>query len=171
MGILLGESTWVGIDLFLQGRQLLVELLGGEDTVGTGVGLEEAAVHGHLLATEQRQVLAQQDEIPVGGLQRQAVALAEVGEGLVAGPQALDQPDGFQVAQCLALQAAAGVDAVQVAVQVELEQRRRRKRRLPGTGAGGGVSEAEHAKVQRFHIGINGADGVARGNVVVNTRW
>ena len=60
------------------------------------------------------------------------------------------------------------MDAVQVAVQAGLEQHSRRERRPPGAAAGRGVLEAEPGKVEAFDIGVDGADRVAGGGVVVN---
>jgi hypothetical protein len=48
---------------------------------------------------------------------------ADVGDGLVVGREALQQPDHPQIALRLALPPAARLDAVEIAVDIEFEQR------------------------------------------------
>jgi len=51
--------------------------------------------------------------------------VTEVGDGLEVGRQAAGEPHQFDVALSLALQAAAGLDPVEIAVDVELRAERR----------------------------------------------
>lgn len=166
--VLLGQRLLVIVYFLLQGVQLVGQLFGRVNAVGGRVALEKAAVDGDLLATVEADLLAQQDEVLVSRLQCRAVVLAEVGEGLVAWPQTLGQPDHFQVAYRLTLQPTAGMDAVQVAVKVQLQQCARRKRLLPRMAARSCVLEAQGVEAQGLDIGVDGPDGVAPGNVFVN---
>ena len=74
---------------------------------------------------EQVQSPAQIDEHAAGRPDRRAVVLPEVGDGLEVGSQPSGQPHQLDVALGLTLQAATGLNAVQIAVDVQLQQYRR----------------------------------------------
>ena len=87
--------------------------------------LELAAVDGHARRGEQAHLAAQLDEARAHLAQRRAVVLAEVGDRLVVGHEAPQQPQQLQIAPGLALEPPARLHAVEIAVDVELQENRR----------------------------------------------
>ena len=85
----------------------LGDLVHGEVVVATVDGFELAAVEGHDRLREQAQLAAQHDELRARLLDRGAVVLAEVGDGLVVGREAPGEPHQLDIAPRLALQPSA----------------------------------------------------------------
>jgi hypothetical protein len=86
-------------------------------------GLELAAVNGHHGVGEQLQLAAQQHEVTTDVANAFTVVAAEVRNGLEVGGQPAGQPHQLHVALALTLQAATGLDAVEIAIQAQLQQR------------------------------------------------
>jgi hypothetical protein len=89
----------------------LLQLRGCEVFVARVHCLELAAIHGRHSLGEGADLPAQQDEVRAGGLDRRAVVLAEVGDGLVVRRELAGQPHQLDVALRLALQPAARLHA------------------------------------------------------------
>ena len=123
---------------------------------------------GHDRLGKQLQVPAQLHEAAADVADALAVVVAEVGNGLEVRRQSTGQPHQLDVALRLALQTPAGRDAVQVAVDVDLEQHRRVVRRPPRRrriSAG----KAQLLQIELFDEGVDRADRIVFGDVVVQT--
>ena len=84
----------------------------------------QAAVDGHNGLREQVELATQHDELATRVTDRAAVVATEVGKGLEVRRQPLGQPHELDIALGFALQAPAGLDAIEVAVDVDLQQHR-----------------------------------------------
>jgi len=93
----------------------------GVDEVAVAVvhRLELAAVDGHDGLQEQIELATQRDELAASVAYRATVVAADVGDGLEVQRQPLGQPHELDIALGFALQASAGLDAVEVAVDVD----------------------------------------------------
>ena len=80
--------------------------------------MEEGAVDRHQLPGQEIELACQQYELAIGGLQRLAVLLAEVGDRAIARRQPVQQPHHFDIATRLALKTTRGPNLIQVTVQV-----------------------------------------------------
>lgn len=94
--------------------------------------------------------------------------MAEVGDGLEVGCEPSSEPHQLDVALGLALQATAGLNAIQVAVDVELQLHRRVIRR---STSGGWIHalEAERLKIQFLDERVNDAHRVVFADIVIQT--
>lgn len=152
----------------LQSLDVLGQPLHATEAFVTDIAVEVAAVHPHALAAQQAQLLAEPDEPGMGLAQGLGVALAEIGNRLVAGPQALHQPDHLQVALAVLLKGTAAAHPIDVAVQVQLQQIRWRKRRLARLRPVRRCPvETQRHEIQRFHVGIDGPHWIVGVHVVV----
>src|SRR6185369_11839743 len=107
----LGE---VAIDAVLELLPSHLDLANAEVLVPVVDRLELAAIDRDDAVGEQLQPSAQQDELATDVADGGAVVLAEVGDGLEVGGQATGEPHQFDVALCLAFQASARLDLVEV---------------------------------------------------------
>ena len=114
---------------------------------------------------EQLQAPAQNDELPADPPDCLAVGLAELGNGLVIGGEPSGEPDHIDIALALALQAAAGLHAVEVTVNLELQQHRRMIGRASGRQR---IDpwEPQIAQIQRFDKDVNDPHRVVLGDEV-----
>ncbi len=87
---------------------------------------------------------------------------------LKSGAKAPAQPHQLDVALRLALQAPAGLDAVQVAVDVNLEQYRRVVGRTARVRRRG-TCEAKHLEIEFCHEGVDDPNRVVLANEVIQT--
>ena len=119
-----------------------------------------------IACVEQLQVPAQLHEAAADIADALAVVMTEVGNGLEVGRKSTGQPHQLDVALRLALQPPAGRNAVQVAVDVELEQHRRVVRRPTGRGRLS-AGEAQSPQIELFDEGVDRANRIVFGDVVV----
>ena len=98
------------------------QLLTGEVTVRAVDRLEPGPVNGDQLSAEQIQLATEKNKLPEDGLERMAVVLTEISNGLEVGLEVTKKPDHLQIASGLGLKPPAGAHAVDVAIDVELEQ-------------------------------------------------
>jgi hypothetical protein len=94
--------------------------------------LELAAIDGDARLCQQTNLSAQRHKLRTYLADRSPVILAEIGNRLVLGNQATDEPHDFNVAASLTLKSPARLNPVEVTVDVELEQHRRMVRRSAG---------------------------------------
>jgi hypothetical protein len=94
------------------------------------------------------------------------VVAAEVGDGLEVGHQAASEPHQLEITLGLALEPAAGGDAVEVAVDVDLEQGGGMVS-WSSRGLGHHAGKAEGRQVQFIDKGFNDAHGIVRRHIVV----
>ena len=141
-------------------------LFGSEVAVAAVDGLELAAVDGHDGLGEELQLPAQLHEAAADVADAVAVVAAEVGDGLEVGRQSTGEPHQLDVALRFALEPPAGRDAVQVPVDVDLEQHRRVIRR-PARHGRIGAGKAQRLQIEFFDEGIDRANRVVFGDVVV----
>ena len=130
---------------------------------------ELAAVNGDESFRKQLQLVAQYDELAAHLADRGPIVLAEVGNGLEVWHQPSGQPHELDIALRLALQPAAGLDAIQVAVDVELQQHRRVVRR-PACRCRVNANEAKCLQIKSFDEDLDHANRILRFNVVLQTR-
>lgn len=160
------QGIEVALDAVLDLLLTLVDLAGGEVAVPAVDRLELAAVDGNDGLREEPEFTAQDDEAPADAADARAVAVAEVGNGLEVGRQTSGEPHQFHIALRLALQPAAGLDAVQIAVDIELEQNGGvvcgppRQSRI-------GAFEPQRKKVEFFDEGIDDAHRIVFTDEVV----
>ena len=117
---------------------------------------------------EQVELATQHDELAARVADRAAVVAAEVGDGLEVRRQPLGQPHELDVALGFALQAPAGLDAIEVAVDVDLQQHRRVVSRST-SGCGFNTFEAQTSEVALVDEDLHNTDRVVLTNVVVQT--
>jgi hypothetical protein len=122
--------------------------------------LELRTVDGDARFGQQSESAAEIDEARTDLFDGRTVVLAEIGAGLIVRPEPLEEPDHFQIALCLALQAPARLDAVQVAVDVELQQLRGIIARSSGHLRHGPI-KTQFSQVERIDEGIDSSDRVA----------
>ena len=127
---------------------------------------ELTAIDRQQLPAEEVEAPAEQDELPAHSLQGRRMVPAEIGDGLEVRGEPPQEPHQFDVAVGLLLQPAAGANAVEVAVQVEPEQVAGIVPRPPGLGRHGPL-EAQSPQIEMGHKGLEEADGVVEGDVVV----
>ena len=94
----------VNLDLLVKLCDLFGEPLAREDARLAGIAMEERAVDRNNSSPDKAKLACQQHEAAVRRLQRLPVLLAEVGDRPVPRPQALQQPDQFQIAASFPLQ-------------------------------------------------------------------
>ena len=82
------------------------------------------------------------------------------------GPEFLQQPHHFDMAVCLLLQATTRTQAVEITLEVELQEIARGIARAPCHSRDGAL-EAAGCQVEFVDKGIDKADGMVLGNVVV----
>jgi hypothetical protein len=126
----------------------------------------QATVDGHDGLREQLQVTTQHDEATADISDAGAVVTPEVGNGLEVRRQASREPHHLDVALRLALQAAAGLNAVEVAVDVDLEQDRRMVRRAT-RHCRIGTLEAQVSQLEFFDERIDYAHRIVVTDVVI----
>ena len=151
-------------------RLTCIDLAGGEVAVAAVDGLELAAVDGDDGVREQLEVAAQANEAAADIADADAVVVAEVGDGLEVRRQPAGEPHQFDVALRLALQAAARLDAIQIAVDVELQQDRRVVRRATG-GCRFNAVEPQCMEIEFFDERINDSYRVVFADIVVKALW
>ena len=98
------------------------------------------------------------------------MVLAEISNGFEIGRELARQPDQFEIALALALQAAARRDAVEIAVNIEFEHHRRMVTGPAGLQRGD-VGEAQRLEIEPINEGVDRADRVVLAHVVVERRW
>ena len=119
-----------------------------------------------IASREQIELAAQHDELAADVADGSAVVPAEVGDGLEVRRQAPGQPHQLDVALRLALQPAAGLDAVEIAVDVDLQQHRRVVRRSPRR-RGIDAFEAQLGQIELVDEDLDHPDRIVFGDVVV----
>src|SRR5882724_371975 len=95
----------------------------GEVPVARVDGLELAAVDRDAGRAEQIEASTKQHERAADFADRLAVVFAEIGDRFEIRHQTAGQPDKLDIALALALQASAGLDAIEVAVDIDLQLR------------------------------------------------
>jgi hypothetical protein len=128
----------------------------------------QAAVDGHDGLREQFQVSTQRDEAAADVADADTVVAPEVRNGLEVRRQAACEPHQFDIALRFALQASAGLNAVEVAVDVDLEQDRRVVRRSASHG-GFGTLKAQASQLEFFDERVDHTDRVVLPDVVIQT--
>jgi len=98
------------------------------------------------------------------------IIVSAFGNRFVLGSELLQQPQQFDIAVRLLLQAAAGAQAIEVAVQVELQEITRMIRRA-SCGSGSDTLEAEGLKIEVIDEGIEKADRILCRDIVVEALW
>ncbi len=121
--------------------------------------LELAAVDGHARRGEQAHLAAQLDKVRAHLAQRSAVVLAEIGDRLVVGHKAPQQPQKLQIAPGFALEPPARLHAVEIAVDVELQENRGVKGGPPRCCRLDTV-EPEAGEIERINEGIDCANRI-----------
>ena len=164
------ERGAIGFNLAIDLRQPLGQLALRLDARLAGVAIKECAVDRHHLSAQKVQFAQHQHELPVRRLERFPVLLAELGDGAIAGHQMLHQPDQFQIAAGLALQAARRPDPVEIAVKIELQQITRMVRRLPCTAARSGMTEAKLPKLKRCNKSFDHSNRIVASHIIFHTR-
>lgn len=124
--------------------------------------LEFAAVDGHTSTPTQLH------ELRAGPAYRRPVISPEIGDGLVVGRQAAEQPHQLDITARFALQATAERDAVQIAVDERLQQHSRVAARATGSGEHTTL-EAERQKIELLDEGIDDTDQVILADPVLET--
>jgi hypothetical protein len=127
---------------------------------------ELAAIDGNKLRTEEVQLLAQQSEGAADLAQGLKVVFAEVSHRLVVGPELLQQPHQFDTALRLLLKAATRTQAVEITIEGELQETTRGIAGAPCRSRHG-TSEAACFEGEFVDKGIEEADGIVLGNIVV----
>jgi hypothetical protein len=98
------ELSKIAGDTLLQPRAPPIHLALREVLVAVVDRLELAPVDGHARRGEQAHLAAQLDKLRTHLAQRRTVVLAEIGDRLVIGRQAPQQPQELQIAPGLALE-------------------------------------------------------------------
>ena len=127
---------------------------------------ELAAVNGQEFAAEQTELAAEQRELPGEGLEGFEVVLAEVGNGFEIGREFAGQPDEFDIALTFRFEAAGGTEAMEVAVKIKLQEHGGIVGRPTGVGTPG-PGKAEGGQILFGHEGIEEADGIFRGDIIL----
>jgi hypothetical protein len=120
---------------------------------------ELAAVDDNARLRQQAHPAAQLDELCAHLAQRRTVVLPEVGDRLVVGCKAPQQPQKLQIAPGLALEPAARLYAVEIAVDVELQENRGVEGRPAGSCRLNTV-EPEVGEIERIDKGVYCANRV-----------
>src|SRR6266496_527545 len=84
--------------------------------------LDLGRINRHQFSAKKLQLAAQQDKFTAHRLDRFAIVAAKVSDGFEVRPQFAQQPDQFQIARRLPLQAAAGTHPVEIAIEIEPQQ-------------------------------------------------
>ncbi len=108
----------IGLDVAVECRHLLGKPLARHDARLAGVTVEERAVDRHQRATRQAKFTHEQHKLTVHRFERAPIIAAETGNGPMAGRQAPQQPDQFEIALGLSLQPARGTDLIEIAVEI-----------------------------------------------------
>src|SRR3990170_730477 len=109
----------------------------------------------HQLAAEEVELAAEEGELA-----------ADLADGLEVGRKTLEEPHEFQVTPSFSLEQATRSKAVEVAVDIELEQ----VGGVVGRAASvleDGMGEGQGGKIQGIDEGVQEADGVVLGDVVI----
>jgi len=125
-----------------------------------------AAINGQQFPAEQIQFPTQQGKLPRHRFEGFQVVLAEICDGLEVGRQLAGQPDEFDVAVTLRLQPARGAEAVQITVKIKFEQHRGIVGRATGVGTAR-LGKAERGQILFRHEGVEKADGIFRGHIIL----
>jgi hypothetical protein len=112
-----------------------------------------------LAGGEQAHVAAQPDEVCAHAAQRFAVVLAEIGDRLVVGHKAPQQPQKLQIAPGFALQSAARLHAIEIAVDVKLQENRRVEGG-PARCCRLDTVKTEVGEIERINEGVDGANRI-----------
>ena len=115
---------------------------------------------------ENRSSSRHQDELAAYVAYRATFVAAEVGDGLEVWRKPLGQPHELHIVLRFALQAPAGLDAIEVAVDVDLQQYRGVGGRSP-SGRRVNTYEAETSEIEFVHEDLDDADRVVLSDVVV----
>lgn len=149
-------------DLLHPGAQLAV----GEVAITVVDRFELAAVDGHLRLGEQIELATQHDELPADIANGFAVVTPEVGNGFEVRSQSPGQPHQLEVALAFALQATAGLNAVEVAVDVDLQHHGRVIGRSPSYGRSDPI-ELQSRQIELLDEGFDHTDRVVFGDEVI----
>src|SRR3990170_551860 len=120
----------------------------------------------HQLAAEEVELAAEEGELTAYLADGLPVIAAEVGNGLMVGGEALEEPHEFQVTARFSFKQATGADAVEVAIDVELEQ----VGGVVGWAAGlleHGVAEAQASQIEGVDEGVQETHKVILGDVII----
>ena len=112
----------IAADTLFQLCQPCLKLAVGEVLVPVINRLEIAAIDGDGF-TEEVELAAKNDKLTADSADRLSVVLADVGNRLEVRRQPTTEPDQSEVALGFPLQAAARLDAVEIAVNVEIDER------------------------------------------------
>src|SRR5215831_7717006 len=127
-----------------------------------------APIEGDQLARKQVELLAPECEGAADLPHRLAIVASELGYRLVVGSELLQQPQQFDIAMRLLLQATAGAQAIERAIKVELQEIARMIRRA-SCGRRCDALEAERCKIKFIDEGIDEADRVLFCDIVIET--
>src|SRR5207249_4022082 len=158
----------IGLNVALQRRYLLPQLLAGRNARLAGVTVEERPVDRHKRSTHQIKRARQQHEIAVRRLQRCPVLLPERADRAVTRRQPLQQPNHLQIAPRLPLQTARRPHPIEIAVKIKLQQIGRIVRRLSHCRSPARMAEPELDQIERRNIALDRSHRVIGSNVVLN---
>src|SRR4051812_46356439 len=170
-GVIRLERAAIGLDILVQRRKLLLQLLARLDASFAGIAVEECSVDRHQFSAQQPGLTRQQHEVPVRSLQRRPIVLAEITDRSIGRCQPLEQPDHFQIALRLLLQPARRANLVQVPVQIQLQKIRRIIRWLASSIAPRTrVAEPQLIEIERLDVGLDRTNWIVSSDVILNPR-
>jgi hypothetical protein len=145
-----------------------LELVVSEVLVPVVDGFELAAVNGDFATSKQVQPLAELNELSAHAADRRSIVAPEIGNGLEFKRQAAGQPHQLDIALRFALQAPAGLAAVQVAIDDNFKQDRRMVGRASSRRRRSAL-KAERSQVKRVDKGIDDPNRIVFRNIVVQS--
>jgi hypothetical protein len=92
-GVVVLQRGRVGVNRAIEPGQVALQTGAGLDAVGTGAGVEKAAVDADRRTPDQIELATQLHKLAVQRLQRLGVVAAEVGDAMIARTQTAEQPD------------------------------------------------------------------------------
>jgi hypothetical protein len=140
VGVAASKLFAIGFDALGERRDALRELVLGAVAL---LGVDRsalAAIAGDQVCTAEGQLRAQPRQSAAELSNGLAVGLAEVGDGLVSGPELLQQPQHVAMAVRLLLPATTRTQAVEIAVEVALHELARGLAGAPGHRRDGTVA-------------------------------
>jgi hypothetical protein len=169
-GVVFRQRRAVSLDVAIKRRQPFGKLLVRRDARLAGVAMQKRAVDRHHLAAHQAEFAHHKHEIPVQGLERRPVVLAEISDGAIARRKPLHQPDQLKIAASLAFKTARGADSVEIAVKIKLRQVGRIIGRLAYPTVRPRAAKPKLLKIERRHVGIDRANRIVPPHIIFNPR-